>query len=344
MVSPGMSCEPQAAAADRAWSAAQVRPRACRASAETGKEDQFLNPCVRILRPGDEPRLEAFLVPHIETSMFLLGNMRASGLVDGGETYQGTYAAAICDGAISAVVAHCWNQVMILQAPSHAAALCRAAGASSHRPVAGLIGPGRQVAVAAKALGVEDSQVQVDEVEDLYRLPLAQLVVPHLLQNGAFTARLVAAADVPTVAQWNMDYQVEALGATRNRDLEAACLDKAERAVEEGKTWVLEHEGRLVAMSAFNAATREAVQIGGVWTPPALRRRGYARSVVAASLLDARSIGVETAILFTGTHNLAAQKAYLALGFEPVGEYRILLLRSPLEAVPPAVDPSRPLA
>ena len=82
-----------------------------------------------------------------------------------------------------------------------------------------------------------------------------------------------------------------------------------------------------MAKSSFNARIKEAVQIGGVWTPPELRNRGYGRSAVAASLLEARSEGVEKAILFTGGDNIPAQKAYTSLGFQPIGRYRIFLLQ-----------------
>ena len=80
-------------------------------------------------------------------------------------------------------------------------------------------------------------------------------------------------------------------------------------------------------------AIKEAVQVGGVWTPPELRRRGYGRCVVAASLLDARSEGVEKAILFTPERNIASQKAYTALNFQHIGDYRLVLLKSPLAVI-----------
>jgi predicted GNAT family acetyltransferase len=97
--------------------------------------------------------------------------------------------------------------------------------------------------------------------------------------------------------------------------------------MERGWTWVLEDRGQPVATSSFNTAIAEAVQIGGVWTPPDLRRRGYGRAVVAVSLEDARAEGATTAILFTGVENIPAQKAYQALGFRQIGDYRLLLLR-----------------
>lgn len=71
-----------------------------------------------------------------------------------------------------------------------------------------------------------------------------------------------------------------------------------------------------------NAAGHGAV--GGVWTPPALRGRGYARAVVAASLLIAREQGVTRAIVFTGEDNIPAQRAYVTLGFRRVGDYGII--------------------
>jgi hypothetical protein len=67
-------------------------------------------PTIRILQPGDETALEAFLLSRVESSMFLIGNMRASGLIDNGQACAGTYAAALKDKRVVGVVAHYWNQ------------------------------------------------------------------------------------------------------------------------------------------------------------------------------------------------------------------------------------------
>lgn len=37
-------------------------------------------PTIQILKPGDEKALEAFLIQHANTSMFLRSNSRAAGL------------------------------------------------------------------------------------------------------------------------------------------------------------------------------------------------------------------------------------------------------------------------
>ncbi|WP_255362889.1 GNAT family N-acetyltransferase [Anabaena sp. CA = ATCC 33047] len=84
--------------------------------------------------------------------------------------------------------------------------------------------------------------------------------------------------------------------------------------------WVLVAEDQPVAYSAFSGRLPDVVQIGGVWTPPELRGKGYAKCVVAGSLLEVRSQGVHRAILFTSPENLAAQAAYRGIGFHPTGE------------------------
>jgi predicted GNAT family acetyltransferase len=81
----------------------------------------------------------------------------------------------------------------------------------------------------------------------------------------------------------------------------------------------------IVAYAAFNAALPEIVQLGGVWTPPERRGRGYGRAVVAGALLAARDGGAQRAVLFTGDDNVAAKRAYAALGFRRVGDWGLVL-------------------
>jgi RimJ/RimL family protein N-acetyltransferase len=286
---------------------------------------------VRVLKFGDEVALGAFLLPRVESSMFLIGNMRAAGLVDNGQTYQGTYAARLEDGKIVGVVAHYWNQNLVLQAPVGLMVLCAEAVKGSGRPIRGLVGPSDQVEAAKRALSIDGSNAQMDETEKLYSLDLGGLVVPGILVSGKVKGRRIEYGDLDLLTEWRTAYAVEALGAEDGLELRRQCREQSERSLREKRTWVLEDEGRPVACSSFNIAIEEAVQVGGVWTPPALRRRGYGRAVVAASLLDARTEGAGKGILFTGEENIAAQKAYEALGFRCIGDYSIVLLRSPLE-------------
>jgi predicted GNAT family acetyltransferase len=174
--------------------------------------------------------------------------------------------------------------------------------------------------------------VVLDEAENLYSLELDDLIIPDDLSSGKVDGRRIEPRDLELVTKWRVAYSIETVGAKDSPELWEKCRASVERYLKEGRSWVLEDHGEPVACSSFNAVIKEAVQVGGVWTPPELRRRGYGRSVVAASLLDARSEGTGKAILFTGESNIAAQKAYAALGFQHIGDYRLVFLKSPLEA------------
>jgi predicted GNAT family acetyltransferase len=284
---------------------------------------------IRILRTREEGSLEEFLLPRIESSMFLLGNLRAAGLTDRGQSLEGTYAAAIETGKIVAVVAHYWNGNLVFQAPHHVATLARAAVEASGRAIQGLLGPQVQVNVAKKALSLDADAIMLDETEYLYSLTLTDLVVPEPLRSGRLRGRRSERRDLDLLTSWRVGFSLEALGEEPSDRLWKRCRASVERSLDRGTTWILEEGGKPVATSSFNATTAEAVQIGGVWTPPELRSRGYGRAVVAASLLDARAQGVMKSILFTGVRNVPAQSAYRGLGFRRIGDYRLLLLHPP---------------
>jgi predicted GNAT family acetyltransferase len=100
------------------------------------------------------------------------------------------------------------------------------------------------------------------------------------------------------------------------------------------EVYVLEDGGRPVCTSAFGPALPDAVQVVNVFTPPAERGRGYARSLTAATLLEARARGVEWGVLYTGLHNAAAQRTYRALGFRPVDHVTMLVFAEPHQSAP----------
>jgi uncharacterized protein len=80
-----------------------------------------------------------------------------------------------------------------------------------------------------------------------------------------------------------------------------------------------------VAMTGFNASTHGIVQVGGVFTPVALRGHGYARSAVAASLQLAQREGARRSVLFTAEYNKPARSAYCSLGYEVTGDFGLVL-------------------
>src|SRR5689334_6908951 len=282
----------------------------------------------RILTEADRAALEAFLLRHSDGAMIMRGNLREAGVEDRGERFQGPYAAAYDGaGALRAVAAHYAIGNVLAAADDEPAldAAVRAAVAQSQRPVKGIIGLRAIVRRAREVLGMQDAPTQLAQDEGLYALELDALRVPALLRDPRVAVRTFQEADRDRIVGWYDDYDIEGLGATRSPELTAQSLRRFERIREERLRCLLTLDGAPCATSAFNATLPDRVQIGGVYTPPALRSRGYARAVVASTLLDARERGVTRAILFTGEHNLPAIAAYRALGFERIGDFNITL-------------------
>jgi uncharacterized protein len=278
---------------------------------------------LRTLQLGDEPVLQAFLAGHADSSMFLRSNARAAGLRDEGKLFQATYVAAFEGDRLTAVAAHCWNGMILVQAPAHLDAVVRAAAARSGRTaITGFSGPLAQVIQARATLGLSARPAKLDSREGLFALDLSELRVPAALASGEVACRRSADSELDLLAAWRADYLVELAHLERGHALLASARAEILGGHAAGDLFVLTAGGQPVAMTAFNAQLPEVVQVGGVWTPPALRRRGYARAVVAGSLL---AKGAPRAILFTGDENHAAIEAYTSLGFARVGEYELVL-------------------
>ena len=255
--------------------------------------------------------------------MFLRSNSQAAGLAYEGKPLQADYVAAFVGDQIVAVAAHCWNGMVLVQAPEQIAAVARAAVECSGRAVTGISGPAEQVVAARTALGLDDRPTPKFGREELFALDLADLVVPARLADGRWIARPPHDEELDLVTDWRVDFMIEALHRAAGAGLrdEAAALM---RLVHERRShWLLLDAGRPVAYSAFNARLPDIVQVGGVWVPVGLRGRGYGRAVVAGSLLEARAQGVRRSVLFAERDD--AKRAYRGLGYAVVGEYGFVL-------------------
>ncbi len=254
--------------------------------------------------------------------MFLLANSRKAGLVDRGLPFQATYAAAFEAERIVAVAAHSWLGTVLVQAPERLAEVVRAAVQASGRRVTGLLGPFAQARAAADALG--ERAVDRDTRELLYVLDLHALRIPAALGSGGVAWRRPRDHELPVLTDWRADYVLETGVEAPGPDLRARSAISVELLHADGADFLLEDSGVPVSYCCYNARIVEAVQIGGVWTPPSLRGRGYGRCVVAGALLSARAQGVPRAILFTPEPNLPARRAYESLGFSIIGDYALL--------------------
>jgi RimJ/RimL family protein N-acetyltransferase len=277
----------------------------------------------RLLTPFDESLLEDFLVSHRDSSMFLRANARRAGLAYRGEPFQAIYAAAFRGRRMIGVAAHCWNGIVLVQAPEEAAELARACVEWSGRSVTGLSGPLEQVRRARSGLGLAEADAALEGDEWLYALELSALVMPAL--SNAMVCRAPRPEERDTLCAWRIAYDIETLGATDSPEQRRRSAEFLDAQIADGNAWVAIEAGAPVSLSAFNATLPGIVQLGGIYTPPELRGRGYAKVAVAASLVVAQERGASRAVLFTD--NPSAARTYEAVGFRRVGDYALFLMR-----------------
>lgn len=279
----------------------------------------------RSLTVADQPAVDAFLALHRDSSMFLRFNLRRAGIAYSGAPGSAHYVGAFREGSLVGVAAHGWNGMVLMQAPAHVTQLVRLVVAESGREVKGFSGEMPQVREAQSALGLAGAEAMMDEDEGLYALDLTDLAVPGLLASGEVVCRPPRAAERGILCAWRVSYNIEALGASDTPENRRSAESFLDAQMADGNAWVALAGHELVSLGAFNAALPDIVQLGGIYTPPEYRCRGFGRAVVAASLLAARERGVSRAVLFT--KNPAAARAYEALGFRRIGDYALVLLR-----------------
>jgi GNAT superfamily N-acetyltransferase len=282
---------------------------------------------IREMRPQDRDALEAFLISRIDEAMFPIVNLRAHGLGNGGFASNHDHASRFWRlGDDSLVALTQGGMIMALLGVASNLGPLRQVLAG-HR-VTGAVGPAASVRPVLDALGLTGLPARKDADEPGFGLDLSDLRIPELPGSALVPA---SGAFRPVATDWRAAYHVEILGITM-AEARLHAEKEMDAYIARDSLRILVVGGAPVAMTGFNATLPEIVQIGGVYTPPALRNRGYARQAVALHLAEARAAGVARAVLFAASD--AAVRAYLALGFKPTRAFALVLLSYPTTIVP----------
>jgi hypothetical protein len=89
---------------------------------------------------------------------------------------------------------------------------------------------------------------------------------------------------------------------------------------------VWERDGALVSMAVVTRRTPWSSSIGLVYTPPELRRHGYASAVVAALSQRELAAGQRWCALLADLANPTSNSIYAAIGYEPRCDLRHIAL------------------
>lgn len=171
----------------------------------------------------------------------------------------------------------------------------------------GVLGAGRTAkwfVARAKELGVSFKDPMPLRIYILNAVPNHPDVPGHV--------RPVASDDDALYAEWMAAFHREATPDDRAPTQEAL----RNWAGEDGQLlWQV--DGEPVSMALILRRSRNAAAIGAVYTPPALRNRGYAGAVTAAAVDRIHADGKKTACLYTDLRNPGANRCYTKIGFEP---------------------------
>lgn len=277
---------------------------------------------IRAAQPDDAGALRSFLGQHIETSMFLLGNLEAHTIGNTSHPHGTHYLLHYTGGDLTGVFGCTNGGYLMCQHPGLGLTTAHNyLGLLAGRVVQGITGAAEQIGTVLRALPFDKAAWQLDRVEPLFSLNVSPSLpaVPHM--------RAPKEADMPMLTRWFAALLTE----TGFRDAGSAAdhaSERAQMAIAAGTTRVMiGSDGTPVGMSSINARAGDAVQIGGVFVLPDWRGRGFAGQMVAAYLAELYATGIGRAILFAASD--AAASAYRRIGFERIGAYRVAMLRQP---------------
>ena len=163
----------------------------------------------------------------------------------------------------------------------------------------------------------EDTTGQTSHLEMAMRLfDLREVIQPR---PATGKLRLAEMRDLDLMIDWLMNFEAEAIPDSKARTSIVRKLT-AHR-IEEGDVF-LWTDIEPVSMSVVVRKTARGAVVGGVYTPPELRGRGYASSCVAGLSQAQLDKGKQYCALFTDLANPTSNHIYQAIGYKPICDFK----------------------
>lgn len=263
-----------------------------------------------------------------ETSLFLLANLRDHGPHLTDATFSGNFKCLICNNAVVGVFSFTRAGTIILQTDRSA----------DYTNV--IIDACLPEIARLKGIVAEWDLVQPFRVTLQRRFPILketfykkEALYQHSLEDLDRSLDKEACSDYQIRFLRDEDFQAwdelyQGFLRDTNQNLCESMTTKQERYLRDvGKKywWGLFIEERLVSMCAYTVRVDDLAQIGGVYTTPETRGRGYGYAVIRRMILDSKNIQrVKKLILFTNEDNFIARKIYERAGFKQIGYFGLL--------------------
>ncbi|MHA2392537.1 MAG: GNAT family N-acetyltransferase [Promethearchaeota archaeon] len=119
------------------------------------------------------------------------------------------------------------------------------------------------------------------------------------------------------ILQWGREFILEAIPHRTSEMIERS-LEQLKKAISEGNIFFLLDNNTPVSMVRRAGKSVNGIAINQVYTPPALRRKGYATECVAKLSNLLLEEGYEYCFLFTDLSNPTSNSIYQKIGYRPV--------------------------
>lgn len=291
-------------------------------------------PRIRTLAAEDMPALSEFLGLYPESSMHMLANLRAGGIVCKGEAQQAHYIGMFERSRLTGVLALCTNDMVLVQCPNldHLTRLTNAWQEWFDGGAMGLIGPRTQIEHLAGLLGGERLPFRLNNTEQMMSMLCREVIMPASMIGEV---RWSTQDDLERLYGWRTACLHEVMGLP----LSEALVEQV-RADVDGETAarhlaVLLDGDQLAACAQIAHEQDNTIKLGLVYVPPERRGRGLAKQMLAGLMQIAAARGVQRATLYTTRRQVAINRAATAVGFKPYGDFGVILFEEPVK--PPKI-------
>ncbi|HEV8291022.1 MAG TPA: GNAT family N-acetyltransferase [Tepidisphaeraceae bacterium] len=252
---------------------------------------------------------EGFLMEHEAENNLILG--QALRLVRGEPVGHAQVLFYLVEDEGKVLVAGMHNQpyrLVLSRGPGPAIAMIADWAARKKVNLSGVIGIPESVTMFTRAW----SKLSRDKMKGGHRLRIYQL--EQLKPAAAVSGKLEPAnmRELDLLTDWNIKF---------TRDVEQPLTGDergmVQRAIEGGRLFVWK-DPQPVSMAAWAGPTPRGVRVNMVYTPPELRRRGYASAAVSALTKKLLDSGRKFVFLFTDLSNPTSNKIYQQMGYQAV--------------------------
>lgn len=277
---------------------------------------------MKIESAQDRNELIAFLQAHEDYSLFLLSNLETYGLLLGTHSYSGNYKIVRDQGKLIAVFCLVRAGTLLIHSEKSDVAFFNAVVKScleENIPISGLLGEWEVCSRLWRVLkekGIIASETFVSK-EVLYATD-----IQHQIIEAQPNVRLLQQADWVQWIDLRMAY-IEEMKLPSQQSIDEIRME-FKMDVELKIAWGLFLDKDLVSIADLNAKAMDLGQVGGVYTVPKYRKKGFSSAVMRQLMHDVKHIhNLRKLIIFTGEDNVSARKVYESLGVAAIGNFAL---------------------